>query len=111
MADFLQEVTSRKDQAQYWSREPSSYCFVPITRLHEAYQASAHGRAQLQALETPPPELPHELDPLVRTAYALGPWSNFKALLRRDLTLMRRNRCGLSRSSWVVERVVSGAWA
>lgn len=24
--------------------------------------------------------------------YALGPWGNFKALLRRDWTLMRRNK-------------------
>jgi hypothetical protein len=66
VADFLQEVTSRKDQRQYWAREPGEYAFVPITRFHEAYSRSEHGRAQLAALEAPPPALPQHLDPLVR---------------------------------------------
>lgn len=91
VADFLQEVTSRRDQQQYWSRDQCEYAFIPITQMHQAYLDSAQGKAQLQALQEPAPVLPPNLDPLVRQKYALGPWGNFKALLRRDFTLMKRN--------------------
>lgn len=64
---------------------------MPITQMHEAFMASSHGQAQLHALQAPSPEVPEYLDPLVRQKYALGKWGNFKALLRRDLTLMKRN--------------------
>ena len=86
-----QEVTSRKDQGQYWAREASSYRFMPITQMHHAFMASPQGQAQLAALQAPAPQVPPYLDPLVREKYALGRWGNFKALLRRDATLMRRN--------------------
>lgn len=66
VADFLQEVTSRRDQQQYWSGDPSEYRFMPITQFHEAYMRSADGKAQLAALEAPTPQLPDHLDPLVR---------------------------------------------
>ena len=66
VADFLQEVTSRKDQQQYWSRDPSAYRFMPIAHMHEAFMRSEDGKAQLAALEAPAPQLPEHLDPLVR---------------------------------------------
>lgn len=66
VADFLQEVTSRKDQAQYWSREPREYKFMPITAMHEAFVASGEGKAQLQALGAPTQPAPDSVDPLVR---------------------------------------------
>jgi len=91
VADFLQEVTSRKDQAQYWCRDPTEYRFMPITEMHEAFMRSAEGKAQLQAIEAPPVKVSEKLDPLVRDKYALGPGGLFKACLRRDFTLMKRN--------------------
>ncbi len=33
IADFLQEVTSQKDQAQYWAKDASSYRFIPVFTL------------------------------------------------------------------------------
>ncbi len=33
IADFLQEVTSQKDQAQYWAKDASSYRFIPVHLL------------------------------------------------------------------------------
>jgi ABC-type multidrug transport system ATPase subunit len=91
VADFLQEVTSRRDQQQYWSRDSREYHFMPITQMHQAYIDSTQGKAQLQAVEAPALKVPKYLDPLVREKYALGAWGSFKALLRRDFTLMRRN--------------------
>lgn len=59
-------MTSRKDQAQYWTRDPAQYRFMPITEFHAAFMASKQGQAQLAALQAPKPEVPAHLDPLVR---------------------------------------------
>jgi hypothetical protein len=80
-----------QDQAQYWARDPAQYKFLPITQMHESFMASSQGQDQLQALQAPQPVVPDYLDPLVRDKYALDKWGNFKALLRRDATLMKLN--------------------
>ncbi|KAF6262511.1 ATP-binding cassette transporter [Scenedesmus sp. NREL 46B-D3] len=91
VADFLQEVTSRRDQQQYWSREPSQYAFVPVAAFHAAYEASPQGKAMRGALAAPAPQQPPRLDPLVRDKYALSGSGSWKACLRRDWILMKRN--------------------
>eukprot|EP00878_Enallax_costatus_P011267 GHUV01011764.1.p1 GENE.GHUV01011764.1~~GHUV01011764.1.p1 ORF type:complete len:605 (+),score=193.45 GHUV01011764.1:122-1936(+) len=91
VADFLQEVTSRKDQQQYWSGEQKDYKFVPVTDFHKAYETSAKGKAMRAALGAPALKNPENLDPLVRDKYALDGFGSFKACLRRDWTLMKRN--------------------
>ncbi|KAF6262509.1 ATP-binding cassette transporter [Scenedesmus sp. NREL 46B-D3] len=91
VADFLQEVTSRRDQQQYWSRDPAQYAFVPVAAFHAAYEASPQGKAMRGALAAPAPQQPPGLDPLVRDRYALSGLSLFKASLRRDWTLVQRN--------------------
>jgi len=72
VADFLQEVTSCKDQRSYWSQDPSEYRFMPITAFHDAYMRSTHGKVQLAALEEASPKLPEHLDPLVRDKWVIG---------------------------------------
>lgn len=66
VADFLQEVTSRKDQQQYWSGAQREYKFVPVAEFHKAFEASAQSTAIRQALEAPALKNPENLDPLVR---------------------------------------------
>ncbi|KAK9266288.1 hypothetical protein L1049_001810 [Liquidambar formosana] len=39
VADFLQEVTSRKDQGQYWVRKDEPYRFVTVKEFAEAFQS------------------------------------------------------------------------
>ncbi|KAF8035904.1 hypothetical protein BT93_C1814 [Corymbia citriodora subsp. variegata] len=39
VADFLQEVTSRKDQEQYWAHKDSPYRFVTVKEFSEAFQS------------------------------------------------------------------------
>eukprot|EP00897_Mesotaenium_endlicherianum_P001116 jgi/Mesen1/11004/ME000098S10399 len=51
-ADFLQEVTSLKDQEQYWHR-PDLYKYVPVVAFEEAFKLSEQGMtvaAQLKVL-------------------------------------------------------------
>lgn len=50
-ADFLQEVTSRKDQGQYWVG-PGPYSFVPVAHFEAAFRASAEGRARAAECES-----------------------------------------------------------
>ncbi|KAL0330265.1 UNVERIFIED_CONTAM: Pleiotropic drug resistance protein 1 [Sesamum radiatum] len=44
VADFLQEVTSRKDQEQYWARRDQPYSFVSVKEFSEAFQSFHVGR-------------------------------------------------------------------
>ncbi|BDA47821.1 probable pleiotropic drug resistance protein 1 [Coccomyxa sp. Obi] len=57
IADFLQEVTSRKDQEQYWADPTRPWSFMPVATIAEAYEASPRGRANAAELARtrPPP--------------------------------------------------------
>nr|POF16743.1 pleiotropic drug resistance protein 1 [Quercus suber] len=44
VADFLQEVTSRKDQEQYWAQKDEPYNFVTVKEFSEAFQSFHVGR-------------------------------------------------------------------
>ncbi|EIE18006.1 putative pleiotropic drug resistance protein 3 [Coccomyxa subellipsoidea C-169] len=43
VADFLQEVTSAKDQQQYWADTAKPYDFVPVAQFAAAFEASERG--------------------------------------------------------------------
>ncbi|GFP80592.1 ABC transporter g family member 31 [Phtheirospermum japonicum] len=42
VADFLQEVTSRKDQGQYWGDHSKPYEFVPVSEIAEEFRKSRY---------------------------------------------------------------------
>ncbi|KAJ0020073.1 hypothetical protein Pint_32396 [Pistacia integerrima] len=44
VADFLQEVTSKKDQAQYWADPSIQYQFLPVSEMANAFKLSNYGR-------------------------------------------------------------------
>ncbi|KAF2304888.1 hypothetical protein GH714_039267 [Hevea brasiliensis] len=44
VADFLQEVTSKKDQEQYWAHKDEPYSFVAVKEFAEAFQSFHVGR-------------------------------------------------------------------
>ncbi len=52
MADFLQEVTSRKDQAQYWFLD-QPYRFVPVAEMAAAFQSTQAAQRTRGVLEMP----------------------------------------------------------
>ncbi|OWM65998.1 hypothetical protein CDL15_Pgr015424 [Punica granatum] len=45
VADFLQEVTSRKDQEQYWSDPYRPYRYVPVGKFAEAFRLYSAGKS------------------------------------------------------------------
>jgi ABC-type multidrug transport system ATPase subunit len=106
VADFLQEITSRKDQGQYRIDQSKKDEFVPVKEIYNAFQKSSMGQAMAVDLATPalPPPLavtsdgnkskvlaPFATDPLVRKRYALGNWQVFRAMADRDSLLFSRN--------------------
>ncbi|KAF2283073.1 hypothetical protein GH714_043817 [Hevea brasiliensis] len=53
VADFLQEVTSRKDQKQYWAHKDQPYSFITVQEFAEAFQSYDVGQKIGQELSTP----------------------------------------------------------
>ncbi|KAK0595711.1 hypothetical protein LWI29_009274 [Acer saccharum] len=53
VADFLQEVTSRKDQKQYWAHMEESYSFVTVKEFTKAFQTFHVGNKLKDELSNP----------------------------------------------------------
>ncbi|KAL9235362.1 hypothetical protein vseg_010125 [Gypsophila vaccaria] len=91
VADFLQEVTSRNDQAQYWADSSRDYRFIPVEEMAEAFRTSRFGRAVTDTLSVPYDKSRSHPLALARTTYAVPKMELFKACLSREVLLMRRN--------------------
>ncbi|XP_074286370.1 ABC transporter G family member 32-like [Silene latifolia] len=53
VADFLQEVTSKKDQKQYWSGRDTHYQYVSVANFAEAFTSFRLGNELLRELANP----------------------------------------------------------
>uniref|UniRef100_A0A453QJG1 ABC transporter domain-containing protein n=1 Tax=Aegilops tauschii subsp. strangulata TaxID=200361 RepID=A0A453QJG1_AEGTS len=91
IADFLQEVTSKKDQAQYWSDLSKPYSFIPVSAMAAAFTDSQYGRN----LEFHPHNSDgHTNSPeaLARSKFAISKYSLIRACFARELILISRHR-------------------
>ncbi|CAN6460412.1 unnamed protein product [Victoria cruziana] len=89
-ADFLQEVISRKDQAQYWYRsEP--YAYVSVNQFVEKFRASDIGKKFKKELLGPLDESQSHKDTVSFSIYSLSKWELLKACMSREMLLVRRN--------------------
>ncbi|KAL2643201.1 hypothetical protein R1flu_010788 [Riccia fluitans] len=92
VADFLQEVTSRKDQRQYWADARKPYEFIPVAQLARAFKEHKLGRDVRNYLAVPfDPSTGHP-SALVTKNFALGQWDMFSSCFSREYLLMKRNR-------------------
>ncbi|KAJ4757004.1 ABC transporter G family member 36 [Rhynchospora pubera] len=90
VADFLQEVTSLKDQQQYWMRD-TPYRFVPVNAFAEAFRSFHVGRALEQELAVPFDRSKSHRAALTTKKYGVSNKELFKACFDRQLLLMKRN--------------------
>ncbi|XP_045087511.1 ABC transporter G family member 41-like [Aegilops tauschii subsp. strangulata] len=90
-ADFLQEVLSRKDQQQYWSRTEERYNFVTVEKFYDKFKASQSGRNLAEELSKPYDESKGHKNALSFGIYSLSKWDLLKACFARELLLMKRN--------------------
>ncbi|MCO5582935.1 hypothetical protein L7F22_036838 [Adiantum nelumboides] len=92
IADFLQEVTSRKDQEQYWADKTKPYQFMPVSAIAQAFANFEVGMELQKTLETSFNKSDSHPAALVRKSYALPKWELFKACFEREALLISRNR-------------------
>ncbi|RYR75920.1 hypothetical protein Ahy_A01g000522 isoform C [Arachis hypogaea] len=90
-ADFLQEVISRKDQAQYWSRVEEPYSYVTVEQFIEKFKHSSFGKKLGEEISKPFDKSQSHKNALAFRKYSLTKWELFRACIMRELLLMKRN--------------------
>ncbi|MCD9641747.1 transcription factor [Datura stramonium] len=91
VADFLQEVTSKKDQQQYWAKRNESYRFVTSKEFSEAYQSFHVGKKLADELATPYDKSKSHPAALSNKKYGIGTKQLLKVCAEREFLLMKRN--------------------
>ncbi|KAK8574737.1 hypothetical protein V6N12_062421 [Hibiscus sabdariffa] len=91
IADFLQEVISRKDQAQYWHHTERPYSYVPVDQLVKRFKEYHIGQNLDEELSKPFDKSQSHKDALSFKSYSLSKWEIFKACSMREILLMKRN--------------------
>ncbi|KAL2509221.1 ABC transporter G family member 39 [Forsythia ovata] len=91
VADFLQEVTSKKDQGQYWFRKDQPYRYISVPEFAEAFSSFHIGQQLFAELSVPYDKLKAHPDALVKDKYGISNWELFRACFSREWLLMKRN--------------------
>ncbi|KAK6267966.1 hypothetical protein QUC31_012126 [Theobroma cacao] len=91
VADFLQEVTSRKDQEQYWANKDEPYHYVTAKTFAEAFKSFHIGLKLIVELHTPFDKSKSHRAALTSKKYGARKKELVKACLSRELLLMKRN--------------------
>ncbi|CAA0839121.1 ABC transporter G family member 40 [Striga hermonthica] len=91
VADFLQEVTSQKDQEQYWTRAHEPYRFVTVSEFVEAFQSFHVGKSMRGELASPFDKSKSHQAALTTMKYGTGIKELMKACYSREVLLMKRN--------------------
>ncbi|KAL0009431.1 hypothetical protein SO802_010933 [Lithocarpus litseifolius] len=90
-ADFLQEVISSKDQAQYWHKTDQPYSYVSVDQFAKIFKDSHLGHKLDEELSKPSDKSQSHKNALSSRPYSLSKWGLFKACTRREFLPMRRN--------------------
>ncbi|XP_037466688.1 ABC transporter G family member 44 isoform X1 [Triticum dicoccoides] len=91
VADFLQEVTSRKDQPQYWARSNRRYQYVPVKEFARAFQAFHVGQSLSAELSRPFDRSQCHPASLTTSTYGASKTELLRACIEREWLLMKRN--------------------
>ncbi|BFG24412.1 hypothetical protein CerSpe_106880 [Prunus speciosa] len=90
-ADFLQEVTSRKDQEQYWDDRRKQYRYVSVTEFANRFKRFHVGMRLENELSIPFDKPRGHKAALVFTRYSIPKMELLKACFDREWLLMKRN--------------------
>ncbi|TYJ98106.1 ABC transporter G family member 38 [Cucumis melo var. makuwa] len=91
VADYLQEVTSRKDQRQYWKNHDIQYRYISADEFVEAFKSFQIGIAIEHELAIPFQKSNSHPAALTKTKYGATKKELMKACLSREVTLMKRS--------------------
>ncbi|KAF5183388.1 pleiotropic drug resistance protein 2-like [Thalictrum thalictroides] len=90
-ADFLQEVTSKKDQEQYWFDKSLPYKYVSVDEFVQSYKSFHIGQKLLMDQRVPYDKSKAHPAALVTEKYGISHWELFKACFAREWLLTKRN--------------------
>ncbi|KAJ9542752.1 hypothetical protein OSB04_029258 [Centaurea solstitialis] len=91
VADFLQEVTSKKDQEQYWFRTEQPYRYIRIPEFSQAFKSFHVGQKLETDIRTPYDKSKTHLDALVKEKYGIPNLELLKACFHKEWLLTKRN--------------------
>ncbi|KAL5700491.1 drug-responsive transcription factor pdr3 [Ranunculus cassubicifolius] len=91
IADFLQEVTSRKDQAQYWYNTDLPYSYVSVDQFVKNFKTCHLGQERDQELLNPASRTELQKNAIAFSEYSVRKRDLFKACMAREWLLMKRN--------------------
>ncbi|KAL1810495.1 hypothetical protein ACET3Z_027485 [Daucus carota] len=91
VADFLQEVTSKKDQRQYWVHRNEPHRFITAREFSEAFQSFHVGQRLGTDLATTFDKTKNHPAALTTDKYGVNKTELLKALTARELLLIKRN--------------------
>ncbi|GMP88570.1 hypothetical protein CsSME_00040509 [Camellia sinensis var. sinensis] len=91
VADFLQEVTSKKDQEQYWFKKNQPYRYISVNDFAQAFNSFHIGQQMTEELRIPYDQSKAHPAALVTESYGISNRELFKACLSREWLLMKRN--------------------
>ncbi|WOL15669.1 hypothetical protein Cni_G24450 [Canna indica] len=91
VADFLQEVTSKKDQEQYWYVKDQPYQYISVPVFVKLFKSFRVGRQLLAELSVPYDKSRVHPAALTTEKYGISNWELLKACLSREWLLMKRN--------------------
>ncbi|KAM7463815.1 hypothetical protein LguiA_031936 [Lonicera macranthoides] len=91
VADFLQEVTSKKDQEQYWFKKDEPYEYVSVNDFVHRFSSFHIGQKLFDELAVPYDKTKVHPAALVTKKYGISNMELFKACMAREWLLMKRN--------------------
>ncbi|XP_059659360.1 pleiotropic drug resistance protein 2-like [Cornus florida] len=91
IADFLQEVTSKKDQEQYWFKKNQPYRYVSVPDFARAFNSFHIGQQLSEDLRIPYDKSRAHPAALVTEKYGISNYELFRACFSREWLLMKRN--------------------
>ncbi|XP_078170821.1 ABC transporter G family member 48-like isoform X2 [Carex rostrata] len=91
VADFLQEVTSKKDQEQYWMGDRKSYRYISSQDFSRHFKSFHIGERLTEEIKIPYDKSKMHPAALTTEKYGMSNKELFKATLSREWLLMKRN--------------------
>ncbi|XP_059428884.1 ABC transporter G family member 34-like [Corylus avellana] len=91
VADFLQEVTSKKDQEQYWFKKNQPHRYISVPEFAQAFSSFHIGQQLAADLSVPYDRSRTHPAALVTEKYGISNMELFKACFSREWLLMKRN--------------------
>jgi ABC-type multidrug transport system ATPase subunit/ABC-type multidrug transport system permease subunit len=90
-ADFLQEVTSRKDQEQYWADRNKPYKYIPVNEFAKRFKHFHVGLRAENELSAPFDKSRNHQASLVFKKFAVPKMDLLKASFDKEMLMIKRN--------------------